>query len=161
MENFKVNKYVCGLCGKTHYELDDYLACVARCGAELKAREEAEAKQKHLEEVNAALNGIKQARSYYEDLLYKFKEKYPEEYKLNFGHLDTEECGADCKDCGNDCQDRKAAPKQQSTSKSLSYTNNGKDKPTITAKINGKNVALEKLFDDPDCKYLAKLLGIL
>lgn len=153
--------YVCGLCGKTHYELDEYLACVAKCGAELKAREEAEAKQKHLEEVNSALNGIKEAKKYYEDLMAKFKMNFPEEYILNFGHLDTEKCGSECKDCGNNCSDRKSEPKQQSTSKSFMYKSNGEDKPTIKAKVNAKDVTLEKLFEDEDCKYLAKLLGIL
>ena len=150
------DKYVCGLCGKTHYELDEYLACVAKCGAELKAREEEKAKKKHLEEVNAALNGIKEAKKYYKDLLLKFEEKYPEEYKMNFGHLDTEcDCGGSC---GDSC---KCKEDKDTTSKYFSYRKNNNNEPIMKAKINGKNVDPKKLFEDPETEFLAKLLGII
>ena len=127
------DKYVCGLCGTTHYDLDDYLKCVARCGKELKQREEAEKKRKRLEEVNTALNGIKQAKKYYEDLLDKFEENYPEEYKLNFGTRDTEE---------------DASQKVKIAEHSYS-------------KDDGKDTASAKLYEDPETEFILKLLGIL
>lgn len=74
-------KFVCGICGKTINDLDEYVAHVKECGAKLKAEKD----QKALAELNAAINKVKAAKTYYEQCLQEFKEKYPNEYELNFG----------------------------------------------------------------------------
>ena len=76
-----MKKYTCGICGKEHTYLDDYLKCVANCGEAIKLEEN----KKRMEEMNIEINRVKQAKKYYEEQLANFKEKYPEEYKLNFG----------------------------------------------------------------------------
>ena len=147
--------YVCEFCQTAHKGLEDYMSCVSKCGKEWKLKKEAEEKQKRLEEVNAALNGIKEAKKYYEDLMAKFEVKYPEEYKMNFGHLYTEcNCGGSC---GDNC---KCKEDENTTSKAFSYRKEADKEPVMKAKINGKDVGVEKLWEDPDIQYLAKLLGI-
>ena len=145
-------KYVCGICGTEYNTLDLYLDCVSQCGEKLKKeREEAENK-KRLEELNAALNGVKQAKEYYEQRLEEFKEKYPEEYKLNFA---SEGCHGDCKCKSNE----KDSPKKIE----VKMTNDGKESK-IDAKVNGKKVDddyIKKLFDDPETRYFAKMLGLI
>jgi hypothetical protein len=132
-----MKNYICGICGTEHKDRDRYLTCVTNCVAKEKIAE-SEAKKKRLEEVNAALNRVKQAKKYYEEQLADFKAKYPEEYKMNFK--------SKCDDC-NDW---------------LSPIDEDEDEePIIKAKIDGKSVSPEVLFKDPDCKYIAKLLGIL
>lgn len=151
----KKPNYICSLCGRTHYDLDDYLKDVTRCGAELKAREEEEKNKKRLAEINAAINGVKQAKAYYEEQLAKFKEKYPEEYKLNFVYGDTEKCG-----CESESTLAKKSTKPKITT--ISYEDNGKDEPTL--KVNGKeaeDASLKTLFNDPEIQHLAKLLGMI
>lgn len=76
-----MKNYICGICGKEHIELDSYLKCVAKCGEVIKEEEN----KKRMNEINAAINRVKQAKVYYEEQLASFKEKYPEEYELNFG----------------------------------------------------------------------------
>lgn len=152
-----MEKYVCGICGKTHYDLEEYLICVAKCGAQVKKQIEEERNKKRLEAVNKALNAIKQAENYCSDLKNKFKEDYPEEYKLNFGAQDC-----DC-DCNKEKESvSKTIPKTESIE--LSYERNGKEEPKMIAKVNGKQVSddyIQKLFEDPETKYIAQLLGIL
>ena len=78
-------KYVCEICKNEHSDVISYINCVTACGEKLKKeREEAEAK-KYIEEVNAALNRIKEAEKYLKEVKKEFKEKYPREYELNFG----------------------------------------------------------------------------
>ena len=134
------DKYVCGLCGTTHYDLDDYLNCVARCGKELKQREEAEKKRKRLEEVNAAISKLKAAKNYYQEQLDDFREKYPEEYRLNFFNEGVNECPYDCKGFTEDEDDFSK---------------------TINVQYNEKDVASEKLCKDHEAEFILKLLGIL
>lgn len=145
-------KYVCGICGASHYELDEYLACVSKCGETLKAKQKAEAEKERLEKVNAALNKIKEAKKYYEDQLAKFEEEYPEEYKINFSSKDT------CK-CSNDCKNNSSDSKEKSV-KILCEKKSDED-PKIRMRVNGKDVSAEKLFEDPDCRYIAKMLGLI
>ena len=83
-------KYVCGICGKSYTDLDEYLDCVSKCGEKFKKERE----NKRLEEINAAINGVKQAKIYYEQKLKEFKEKYPEEYDMNFGSESSNDCDA-------------------------------------------------------------------
>lgn len=152
MKSIKKN-YVCGICGKEYEDLNDYLSCVAKCGETVKAEQKAKEEKERLEKLNAALNGVKQAKKYYEEQLAKFEAEYPEEYKLNFG-------GHTCK-CSKP-KDTKSDIKTETIE--LSYEDNGKDKPKMTAKVNGKDVdnkTLENLFDDPDCRYIAKMLGLI
>lgn len=148
-----MKNYVCGICGKKYESLDYYLACVAKCGEKLKAEQKAEAEKERLEKVNAALNRIKEAKKYWEDQLDKFKEEYPEEYELNFGKKDNYD--------DKIIKPGKTAGLGRIGNAELTYAKNGNDKPKITAKVNGKDVSAEKLFEDPDCRYIAKLLGLV
>lgn len=143
--------YTCAICGFKYDDLDSYLACVHNCGEKLKEKQKAEEKQKRLEEVNAAINRVKEAKKYFEEQLAEFEKKYPEEYEMNF----ATEGSCNCK-----------ALKQQSVSApevlTLSYEDNGNGKPII--KANGRKVTddfVKDLFEDPDMKYVGKLLGLL
>lgn len=138
-----MKNYICAICGTEHYDLDSYLKCVAKCGEEIKAKD----KQKRIEEVNAALNRVKQAKEYYEEQLKQFNEKYPEEYELNFG-LNKKKVTVD-----------KTEPKTESVK--VSYSKKNDEDPEIRARVNGKDVSPKELFTDPDVKYLAELLGII
>lgn len=128
-------KYVCGFCGKTHYDLDEYMNCVLSCGEKLKKLKKEEKEKKYLEEMNADLNGVKQAKAYYEQKLNEFKEKYPEEYELNFGSENTCICPSDCKGYKGDAENTE---------------DNTEDDNYVSS-----------LFTYPESIYLAKLLGIL
>ena len=225
-------KYVCDLCGKTHYELDGYVKCVVECGEKLKKLEEEEKNKKYLEEVNAAINGVKQAKAYYEQKLNEFKEKYPAEYELNFmENVSCDNCGmfnclekccmcyGDCSCCKNkcnctddddtyeDCDECDCCDEEydedvefdscsklnhdgccmcqedcneclfcsdkceysnnkdnKMESMEFSYESNGKDKPKLSAKVNGikvDNDHIEELFKNPEVNYFARVLGIL
>jgi DNA-directed RNA polymerase subunit RPC12/RpoP len=157
-----MKNYVCSICGEKYESLDDYLACVAKCGEKLKAEQKAEAEKERLEKVNAALNGIKEAKKYYEDQLEKFKEDYPAEYKLNFGDRDTYNF-KDVNDCTPDdksnCKGYVFNPETKSVKVMCEKKND--EEPVIKMKVNGKDVSADKLFDDPDCRYIAKLLGLV
>ena len=149
-----MSNFICGICATEHNNLSDYMACVAHCGAQVKAAQEAEEEKKRLEKMNMALNGVKQAKKYYEEQLEKFKKEYPVEYKLNFGEKHNCSNGT-CK-----CSDNKS--KYETVE--LSYEKDGKNKPKMSAKVNGKDVTdetLESLLDDPETKYIAKMLGII
>lgn len=148
-----MKNYVCSICGEKYESLDDYLACVAKCGETLKSEQKAKAEKERLEKVNAALNRIKEAKKYWEDQLDKFKEEYPEEYELNFGKKDNYD--------DKIIKPGKTAGLGRIGNAELTYAKNGNDKPKITAKVNGKDVSAEKLFEDPDCRYIAKLLGLV
>lgn len=126
-------KYVCDLCGKTHYELDEYIKCVVGCGEKLKKLEEEEKNKKYLEELNAAINGVKQAKVYYEQKLNEFKEKYPAEYELNFA---SEGC-----DCPSDCKGHYSDDDKKDNVKSKTYD-------------------FKKLSDDQAVRSLAEMLGL-
>ena len=80
----KKTNFVCGICGDTIAGLDEYVAHVKECSV-CKVEQE----QKKLEELNAAINKVRMAKSYYEECLLEFKEKYPKEYELNFGTSQT------------------------------------------------------------------------
>ena len=154
-------KYVCSICGKGYDDLALYVDCVKNCGYELEkklkkekeeaAKREAESK-KRAEEVNAALNGVKQAKAYLEQKMNEFKEKYPEEYRMNFG---ATEC-----DCDN-------VSEKQVKRVEVSVKSDGKGKPVVNATINGKNAGseevdkyLNKLLEDTDTNWIAKMLGL-
>ena len=150
--------YKCGICGKTYETLDAYMDCVAHCGAELKKKEEAENAQKRIEEVNAALNRVKEAKKYFEDQLKQFQEKYPEEYDLNFGSSNKKKLSTD----NTGIKSEKVKKENYNPeSVSVSYSKKNDEEPNIRARVNGKDVSPEELFSDPDVKYIAKLLGIL
>jgi hypothetical protein len=138
--------YICEFCQTAHETLDDYMTCVAKCGEDWKAKKAAEEKQKRLEEVNASLNRIKEAKKYYEEQLEKFEKEYPEEYKLNFGK--------------NTCRCKDSDKNTKSETVEFSYKNNGKDEPKVNAKVNGEDVSINRLLSDPYCKYIAKMLGL-
>lgn len=143
----------CSICGTAHINIDDYLKCVKSCVSNKKKEIEEEKNKKHLEAVNKDLNAIKQAEKYFNELKDKFKKSYPEEYELNFGNHKY--------NCS--CEKEKT---DVSTNKSieLSYERNGKEEPKMTAKVNGKQVGndyIQKLFENPETKYIAQLLGIM
>lgn len=153
--------YVCNVCGSQYDNLDGYLACVTKC-VETKKNYEKEKK------VNSYLDEIKKAEKYLSEVKGKFKKEYPNEFYL---HFDTEECECNSDGCNCHSDVKKTNISESKTSKAndlstmeISYLNNGKDKPTLSAKVNGKKVendAVNKLFNDPDTKYLAKILGII
>lgn len=135
--------YVCGICKELHDNLDSYLKCVSTCVEKKKKEKE------YLEKLNSDLNGVKQAEAYYYEKLNEFRTKYPKEFELNFG---TKEC-----DKENTVKETKAE------SIELSYESNGKDKPKMSAKVNGKDVNdkyIKQLLDNPDTKWIAQMLGI-
>lgn len=78
----KTNEFKCSICGQVMDNLDDYVTHVKDCVD----REKAEQSRKYLEEVNAAIKKVKTAKSYYEECLNEFKDKYPKEYELNFAN---------------------------------------------------------------------------
>ena len=145
-----MKNYTCAICGKEYSDLDAYLSCVYKCGETLRANKRAEEEKKRLEEINAALNRVKEAKKYFEEQLADFEKKYPVEYKMNFGAKDTEECKCNCTNTEKD---------NRPTVYTLSY--NGKDKPVF--KVNGQeksNEFVNDLLSDPDMKYIGELLGL-
>ena len=159
------DKFVCSICGKTHYDLGEYVNCVTKCSEQLKKYQEQEKEKKRLEELNAALNRVKQAKAYFEQQLNEFKDKYPEEYKLNFAE-EKDSCCDDKKTCGGTCGGCKDTNTCNPVNNWLEFTykNDGKNTSEMSASINGKKVsddALEKLFKDPDANHIARLIKIL
>ncbi len=75
--------FKCSICGREYDNVNDFLKCVTNCAADVKRKEKEESEQR-LAEINAAINGVKQAKAYYDQKLKEFKEKYPKEYELNF-----------------------------------------------------------------------------
>ena len=163
-------RYVCSICGKGYNDLALYMDCVETCGRELEkklkkekeeaAKREAEAK-KRAEEVNAALNGVKQAKAYYEQKLNEFKEKYPKEYEMNFG---TCECSCNTGAVSKD-ENKTAHPYK---SVEVEAKSDGKGDPVINATIDGKKVKqddidkqINKLLEDPSIEFVAKMLGLV
>jgi hypothetical protein len=169
-----MKKYTCNICGKSYDDLCDYINCVSKCGEEAK-------KNYELKQMNKELYKIKSTKAHIEKLLENFKIKYPKEYELNFGSTPCDECEDNCpcegenEDCAcrikHNCKgDGSCEEASEDTCGDnvkvieVSYENNGKDKPTLSAKVNGTNVdkdSVEKLFEDPEVNYFARLLGIL
>lgn len=174
-----MKKYVCSICGKDYNDLENYVDCVTKCSEQIKENEKKEKEKKRLEELNAALNRVKEAKKYFEQQLNEFKEKYPEEYELNFVEEkdvcdDKKTCGGTCGGCKdtNTCNDindwLNDFLKDDETKKSnfleITYKNDGNGKPVFSAAINGKKVdddSIKKLFEDPDAQYLAQMLEAL
>ena len=162
-----MSNFICGICGIKHTDLDSYLKCVAKCGETLKAEQKAEAEKERLIQMNAALNRVKEAKKYLEEQLAKFEKEYPTEYKLNFGEKHKCSNNDNWYDAKNTCKCSKSNNTKSDVKTEtieLSYEDNGKDKPKMTAKINGKDVdskAIESLLDDPETKYIAKMLGLI
>lgn len=151
-------RFICGICGKEHFALDSYMACVSKCGENAKAVQKAEAEKERLVKMNAALNRVKEAKKYFEQQLAKFEKEYPVEYKLNFGK-DT--CKGDCK-----CSDNKSKTKTNTKSEKieLAYEADKNGKAKMTAKVNGEDVSDEALADllaDPETRFIAQLLGLV
>lgn len=147
-----MKEYVCNICGKVYYDVDSYFNCVSNCCKEVKEN----AKQKRLEEINAALNKVKQAKAYYEEQLALFKAKYPEEYDYNFGTAQTVYTEDD------DANDWLAEFDKIPKGITISVENDEKGKPTI--KANGKTVSEEftkDLFSDPEMQFIWKMLGLM
>lgn len=143
--------YVCGICGKEYFDLDLYMKCVSQCGENAKATLKAEAEKARLAKVNEALSKIKEAKKHYEEQLAKFEKEYPAEYKLNFGDVKGV-CPSDCKGVTSD---------DKSETVKVLYKKKNDEEPKIRAIVNGKDVSAEKLLEDPSCKYIAELLGLI
>lgn len=154
-EKKMMKEYVCGICGTCYYDLDSYMKCVTKCGSELKAKKEAEEKQKRMEEVNAALNKVKQAKAYYEEQLALFETKYPEEYTMNFGVRDTEK-NANEKDAWDEFLTKQERKPYMTT---VSYEDKGDGNPTI--KVNGEKITEKNLANDPETRWIAEMLGLV
>ena len=165
-------QYVCSICENSYDSLETYLKCVSTCGAKLqKERDEA---VKRAEEVNAALNKVKAAKSYYEEQLKDFKEKYPEEYYLNFSSSDDcdDWCDFDCDNCHRcddyddelcnfeDCENQEKEP----ISNVVIYTgDDGEGNLKFAAFVNGKEVnddSFNELLNDPAMSLIANMLGL-
>lgn len=153
--------FICSICGKDYNDLNNYVNCVSTCYKK-------KIKEKEIKDV---LNELEHIKYLYEQKLEEFKEKYPKEYELNFaseGCICPSDCKGYCSD-EDDTEDNtedfsKLTKDNNMESMEFSYESNGKDKPKLSAKVNGKKVddnRIEELFKDPDIKYLAKLLGIL
>lgn len=147
--------YTCGICGQKFDEVLEYGTHVSKCVERLKKKEEAEKEQKRMEELNAALNRVKEAKKYFEDQLDQFKEKYPEEYELNFVTKKKFNIDKDVK------SEKVKKENYNPESIKILYSKKNDEKPDIHAKVNGKDVELDELFTDPDVKSLCKLLGII
>lgn len=150
-----MKEYVCNICGKVYYDVDSYFNCVNNCCKEVKEN----AKQKRLEEINAALNKVKQAKAYYEEQLALFKTKYPEEYDYNFGTERTT-CVKDNDDVDDWLAEFCGEENPKGITISVENGNNGK--PTI--KANGKQVSdefVKDLFSDPEMQYIGKMIGLI
>ena len=150
-----MKSYVCGICGTEHFDMDSYAKCVTTCTAETKAKLEAEAKQKRMEEVNAALNKVKQAKAYYEEQLALFETKYPEEYKMNFGARNTDKAKHD--ELNAWLEEFTSDKKPLMTT--VSYEDKGDGKPTI--KVNGEKITDKNLVNDPQTRWIAEMLGLV
>lgn len=170
-----MKKYTCNICGKSYDNLCNYVVCVSKCGEEAK-------KNYELEQMNKELYKIKSTKAHYEQMLNDFKMKYPKEYELNFGVVASKDnpcsdCDEGCTCDGENCDcriehkcngDGNCYSHKDSNvdvnSIEFSYTDNGKDKPKLSAMVNGTKVdddSIEKLFSDPEVYHLAKLLGVL
>ena len=153
------NILTCDICGAAYTNIDDYLKCVESCVSNKKKEIEEEKNKKHLEAVNKDLNAIKQAEKYFNELKDEFKKSYPEEYELNFGN---HKCNCSCEK--EDIAKTNLEDKPKYKNLELSYERNGKEEPKMTAKVNGKQVGddyIQKLFENPETKYIAQLLGIM
>ena len=150
--------YTCAICNKSYDSLESYMNCVNACGEKIKIEKLAE--KERMKNMNLDLNKIKAAKEYYDGLLEKFKEDYPDEYKLNFRES---ECPHDCK--GNVESETKARTKEvKPETIELYYEGDGKNKPKIVAKVNGEEVddkAVDSLLHDPETKFIAQLLGLI
>ena len=145
-----MKQYVCGICGKDYDDLNDYVSCVASCGKKMQ-------ETKRMEEVNLFLNKVKAAKDYYEQQLDAFKEKFPEEYKLNFGECEKH---CSCHTEKSECENKTETPGLKSL-EIFGEIEDGNLK--ITAKENGKDITgaeLEKLLGDYGTN-IEKILGIL
>lgn len=154
-----MKNYVCGICGKEYDNFVPYMACVSKCGEELLQKQKEEDEIKRREEVNAYLNRIKEAEKYLKDVKEEFKKKYPVEYDLNFGSS----CNS-CGECNCGKHEEKHTDEKDVSSVQVSIIDDGKGEPKVDARVNGKKVenrALDKLFEDPNTRYIAKMLGIL
>lgn len=153
-------KYKCSICNKEYDELNQYMKCVNTCGRNLeqKMKQEKEIEeQRRREKINADLNRVKEAKNYYEQKLAAFKEKYPEEYKLNFANMT---CGLSSKAEQN--TESKTIPKAECVEFSYGTDKNGV--PKLTAKIDGKEVEgqdLSQLIQDPSVRNIVRLFGLL
>lgn len=100
------NEFKCDICGNTVNGLDSYVEHVKICADAKKARLKAKKEKEYLDQLNAAINKVKQAKAYYRDCLKEFGEKYPKEYEVNFG-------GCNCED--HSCKADKTTPTDQTT----------------------------------------------
>lgn len=169
-------KFICSICKSEHTDLTSYMNCVTTCCERVKKENaEAEAK-KRAEEVNAALNGIKQAKAYWEQKIEEFKEKYPEEYEMNFGtrcycknNLDDEHYWDEGdEDWWLPESTKPSKPSKPYKSVEVSVKSDGKGEPVVNATINGKKAGneevdkyLNKLLEDPETNWIAKMLGLV
>lgn len=160
-----MKKYVCSICGKEYDNLTAYMACVSKCGEILIQEQREEEQKKRLEEVNAGLNRIKEAEKYLKEVKEEFKKKFPKEYDLNFGvscdACESRDCEKTTVKTGLD-KDKNTNEKDVSSIE-VDYVDDGKGEPKVDIKINGKKDKnlLNALLEDPDTRYIAKMLGIL
>ena len=136
-------KYVCGICGEIYDNLAEYVKCVNKCSDLVAKEAEDRAEKERLAKLNAEIAEVKKAK----DIIAKFKNEHPEEYKLNFGECS---CGKHKESCGtHSAQPTKAEKniiKKNATEKNepaietveLFFEDDGNGKTKMRGKINGK-----------------------
>ena len=136
--------FKCSICGKEFTDITNYVSHVSKCAEDYKKKE-----AEDLQKLNEDLNRVKAAKAYYEDLLAKFKEDYPEAYKLNFG---TES--------GEKSTKSLATGKKPSSVSNMDVTINGQKIPDEVVE-EALTEAMDELKGDPFIYHMLKVLNLL
>ena len=154
-----MKNFVCSICGKEYDNLTSYMSCVSKCGEKILQEQKEAEQKKYLEEINNHISKIKAAEKYLKEVQDEFKKKFPKEFEMNFGK-NVCSCGDSC-NCKSESDLTKPDTEERFKNIAISYVDNGKDKPQLSARVNGVKVAddsISKLLKNPDTTYLAKML---
>ena len=139
--------FKCSICGKEFTDVTNYVSHVSKCAEDYKKKE-----TENLQKLNEDLNRVKAAKAYYEDQLSKFKENYPEAYKLNFGEL-TKSNLASSKNIMN-------TAKRPSGVSNMDVTINGQKIPDEVVE-EALTETMDELKGDPFVHHMLKVLNLL
>ena len=134
--------FKCDICGKEFTDIANYVSHVSKCAEDYKKKE-----AEDLQKLNDDLNRVKAAKVYYEDQLAKFKENYPEAYKLNFGEPVKVEKSH-------------IASEIPSNASNIDVTINGKKIPNEIVE-EALAETMDELKDDPFVQHMLKILDLL
>ena len=78
--------FKCSMCGMEFANVDEYVTHVSKCAEQYKVKEtkKKEEELKKTREVNSYIESIKSYEKIMNDFKKEFKEKYPNEYDMNF-----------------------------------------------------------------------------